>query len=145
MSTDMTELLKRVLRHLKRHNIGEWHGPPSWDSEQVALVALLEGMMADTTAEPYKNARLRLLLQEGAKGLHKASAYLWPEYKLTSDKLKLQAQAMDAELSGEPTIPESSGKCSVCRRSYAYHIERWGNAYESASMPLEWHPFKGGT
>ena len=52
MSTDMTELLKRVLRHLKRHNIGEWHGP-SWDSEQVALVALLEGMMADTTAEPY--------------------------------------------------------------------------------------------
>ena len=54
MSTDMTEFLKRVLNHLKRHNIGEWHGPPSWDSEQVALVALLEGMMADrtpTTAE----------------------------------------------------------------------------------------------
>ena len=43
------------------------------------------------------------------------------------------------------SIPEPSGRCSVCRRSYVYHIERWGNSYGSASMPLEWHPFKGGT
>ena len=115
------------------------------EGELDSVVGDCERSHAERLSVLRENTRLRLLLQEGAKGLHEASAYLWPEYKVTSDKLKLQAQAIDAELSGEPTIPEPSGKCSVCRRSYAYHIERWGNAYESASMPLEWHPFKGGT
>ena len=34
-------------------------------------------------------------------------------------------------------------KCGRCSRPYAYHIERWGEGYHAASMPLEWHPYKG--
>ena len=48
-----------------------------------------------------------------------------------------------AALNGESAIPELSGKCITCDRSYVYHAERWGKFYEAASMPLEWHPFKG--
>ena len=32
-------------------------------------------------------------------------------------------------------------KCAKCGRGYTYHIERWGEAWKTASIPLEWHLF----
>lgn len=40
-----------------------------------------------------------------------------------------------------PAFSSKHGKCLECNRPYTYHIERWGNGWEAASMPLEWHPF----